>query len=354
MKHKLHKQWPTLAKALILCATLAALLWAFCAKTNYTNQFSYKVAPVTTGWSQLIDGEAIALASVSDAQGLADAAQLTLCYTVPASTEEKLLFFYTKDVEVAVYLNDTLVYEFCMEEDFAFLQTPGNTWHGITLPAATTAQTVTLVLSTQFSNRYATTVNGLYLIYPNERITILLQTQAFRIVMSVVLFFMALTAYVNTFLWKRQIFKRFFFALGNLYLCTTLWLYGMYNYLDYFFHRPVLSYLLSIIMASVIPIAVYEFMRVLYPSKNKIIAALGALVWGSLAVQLVLQFAFGISMLTLLPLTIFVYAVGSIRCLALLVQLHLPKHRLAKNNPLRFALASSVVMFLGGFAELGC
>ncbi len=347
------KQIDHFAKCVVLCAIAGILLWALTSDLRTAQPFTFDSQPLEGVWAQQLGDETIALDSLNDVQIGAAGEALVLCTTLPDLFEDKVLFFYTKDVEVAVYLDDVLVYEFTMADDFAFLQTPGNTWHTVALSTQNSGQTLRLVLHSAFENRYETTLSTLYFAYPNETVGILLSREGLRIIMSVILFIMAIIAYVDTFLWNRKNFKRFFFEIGNLYLAAALWLFGMYGYLDYFFHQPILSYLLSMLMAIFIPAAVYEFIKNLYPPKNFLFISLGYLVWGNVALQLVLQFVFGISLLTLLPLTAFVYALGSFCCIVLLARVHLPKHRPTEKTPLRFALSSAIFIFFGALGEIG-
>ncbi len=340
------------AKCAVLCVIVGILLWSFTSDLYTAQKFTIESTPLDGVWSQQIGDEIISLDSVSDVQTGEAGEALVLLTTLPDLYENKSLFFYTKDVEVAVYLDDVLLYTFAMEDDFAFLQTPGNTWHNIILPETAGGQTLRLVLSSNFENRYQSTVSTLYLASRNETVSILLSREGLRIIMSVVLVIMAIIAYVDTFLWDRNIFKRFFFSLGNLYLAAAIWLIGMYGYLDYFFQQPIVSYLLSMLAAIFIPVTVYEFVKDLYPTKSILVTSLGFFVWGNVALQLVLQFVFGISLLCLLPLTAFVYVFGSLCCIVLLVRVHLPQYRLREKHPLQFSLSSTIIFFIGALLEI--
>ncbi len=347
-------QWRKATKCIFLCLAACILIHACSAGAILQTPHTWSLKEFGVIWTQHLGDASIVLDDFTEVQTVAPGEALVLSCTLPEFYDEKTFFFYTKDVETAVYLDDVLVYEFVASDAFSFLQTPGNAWHTVALSPQASGQTLRLVLTSQFENRYESTLDALYFICPSETATVLLSREGFRIIMSVVLFGSALLAYINTFLWNRKIFKRFFFALGNLYLSTTLWLFGMYGYFDYFLHRPVVSYLLSMLAASLVPVAVYEFLKVLLPRPKRLFGWVGLLVWGSFALQLVLQFIFHVSMLTLLPLTAFVYAAGSAYCIALLVWAHLPGQR-AKcidQNPLHFAISSVFIIFLGALLEI--
>ncbi len=337
------KKW----KVAIVFIMLALACYTLTADASPFDYLPWHGELLEENFVQLIDGQAVALDDVQDAQLPEVGEPLVLVTTLPEIRDDKTLLFYTKDVEVCVYIDDALVYAFEMQDRFACLETPGNTWNRIEIPATQAGATLRIVLTSNFDNRFESTLAHLYLICPDELFYAITQADGFRILMSVVLIVTTMVTYANSFIWKRTETRRYFRALANFYFVTELWLIAMYNGFDYFLHRPVFSYLLSMLLANFVAVALFEFVAVVYGARNKTIVLLEGLVWGNMALQLVLQFGFGVSMLHMLSLTYVVFVAGAGLFIWLAVR-HMVEHRRKSN----FALVSMSIVMFGAILEI--
>lgn len=324
------------------------VLWSFTVGGTRVYDLSSENQPWDTGWSQ-VTSEVTALDNVNEFQTIQIGETLVLVNDIPELASDKVFLFYTKDVEVAVFIDDELIYSYYMEEKFEFLETTGNVWNMLEITSDMSGSDIRIELTSQFSERFEGTVNTLYLINQCEILDVWWKQSGFRIIMSIAVFVMTITAYVNAMIWKRIQIKDCFRGLGHVCLSTTLWLFSMSGIMDMIWNRPITSYLISMLMVLVIPVTIYEFFKVTYRKRSRFIEALGAIVWGNLLFQFVLQFVFGVSLLNLLPLTYVVYAVGSI-CVIYIVIRHILLNR--SKNDLNFALASTLIFFGGAVVEI--
>ncbi len=342
-------KWTSWVKRAALLLSGLVLVWSLTSAAVPTLHQDWEPIPQNEGWTQLYNGEAIALDSVENFTEPAVGEPLVLTMQVPALAEDMVVFFYTKDIEVAAYLDDALIYSFEMQEDFAFLKTPGNKWNAVVLPVEASGQTLRLELTSQFANRFESTTSKLYWADPSELAVIVLREERYRITYSFLMLGMALYIYTLSFIWKRKQLKRYFFALGNFYFATALWVFSMYGAFDYLLLRPVFSYVISMLLAVLLPAIVCEFVRVVYHKKSHLLDCLCVLSWGTFIVQFILQFTVGISMLDMLPFTIVMYTLcGVLGAWLLLSHLFHCKHWADVNFP----FASILIMLLGIFVEM--
>lgn len=336
-------------KLLTIFLALVAIGWTLTSETREMQKYTRCEETVKEGWIQLVGDEDVILDDISEFQSVSVGDTLILENKIADITSDKTLLFYTKDVEVVVYLDDVQVYEFQMEEDFSFLKTPGNKWNAIKIPKEMEGNSIRIELTSAFDNRYQETLNKIYLINESQILSVVLQEDSFRILMSLVIFIMAIGAYIDAIIWERKSVKDYFRMLGHMYLCTALWLFSMYNAFDYFLNKPLFSYMISMIMAIFIPVTVYEFTRVVYKKANPIIFFLGGVVWTNVILQIFLQFIGQVSLLNLLPLTYAVYIIGATICMVLIIH-HIATYK--KYNDFNYAFVTLLIIFLGGIVEI--
>lgn len=307
---KNHMKIWRLCKWLSILLMAIALGWTASSMPLSNDYFQWEPNLLESGWVQIVNGQEIPLEQVEDYQSVPVGETLVLIVQLPDIQDDMALFFYSKDVEVAVYCEDELIYTFQMDERFSFLKSPGHGWNYVELPVEHSGHTLRLELTSQFDNRYSTTISGLYFIESNNTTSVVWREKGFLILMGVVVLVMAGVSYICAAIWKRKSIKQYYFALANFYLCASLWILPMSGLMTYFFHRPLLSYLCSMVFAVFVPVTIYELMKVIYQKKSKRMTALGILFWGNFLIQFMLQFIFGISMLDMLFATELVYVVG--------------------------------------------
>ncbi len=322
--------------------------WAMVAQRSEVYDVEYSSQPLLEGFTQIVNGEAVALESVMDAQLELAGEPLVLELVLPQDMEQKLLMFYTKDVESQVLMDGQLVYSGQMEEGFEFLETPGNQWNYVALSQGDGEKTVRLVLESSFDNRFESTISQIFLVDRYEGNLVVMKSDIFRIVMAFLLAFMGFWAYVNGLIWKRPYTHTYFMRLGGVYFCTALWLSAMCGVFYYYTGSAVAAYLISMIMANYLPVVVHEFFQAVYQRKNRVIDWLEWLVWGNFVGQMVLQFVFHVSMLHLLPVTIAVYGAGALTAVGVVIYHIFTTPRGEINVP----LVSLAVILLGAVVEV--
>ncbi len=308
------------------------------------------------GWIQIVDGNELQLDTPSEFESVSIGETLTLTNTLPAFAEDKVLFFYSKDLEIHIYIDDEEIYNLVTPEKFAFLDSPGHFWNQITIPAEYSGETIRIELTSQFSNRFMGTVSKLYLIEEADTLNIILIQEGFRIIMTAVIFFMTAYAYVNAYLWKRKKLKKYFLTLARFYLSITIWLASMCGIFTYIFHQAIANMVICNLMVLIIPITAFEFYKEVNTSPNKVMRILGIILWGNFFLQFALLFICKISLLDMMPLSFLVYTIGIVGALALIFQ-HIyleikctnPEHR---DSEASFALITTIIFFLGALIEI--
>lgn len=326
-----------------------ALGWTLTSTTISADYLQWNPTMLSSGWTQLVDGEEVPLEWVWDYQAVSKGEPLILTVEVPHLCDDRALFFYTKDISVDIYCDDSLIYSFGMEEDFAFLKTPGHGWNFVEIPVEYSGGTLRMELTSEFDNRFETTLSGLYLINSLNVLGVIWREKGPLVIMGVAMVLMAITAYVSAFVWKREEIKRYYLALANFYLCASLWILPMSGMTNYLWFRPVTSYLCSMFAAIFVPVTIYELIRVLYLKKSWKLMALGILFWGNFLVQFALQFLAGISLLDMLPVTEGVYVLGCLLGLWMMVD-HYRAYR--GTQELNISFMTILIMIAGALVEI--
>lgn len=299
------------------------------------------------GFTQVVEEQKIALDSISNFIGVDKGESIILEYQIPEFTFNNELVFYSKDLEVEVFVDDELIYNFQMEDKFEFLKTPGNIWNVIEITTDMIGETLRIELTSNFNNRYQSTCTNIYLINKNEILNVIFAQDSFRVIMSIILLVMSLFVYINVFIWQRERTRKFFLHLGNLYFCVAMWVMSMYGAFDYFIKRPIFSYLISMFMSAFIPVAFCGLIKSIYTKKSYVINLLEYVVWGNFIIQLILQFVFKVSLLDLLSFSYVVYGAGAIICIFLIIY-NIKNHM----DNLNFQLVSMIIIFLGVVFEI--
>lgn len=347
LKYFKNKNWQDMVKILSVLFVAVVLLWTTTSANMELEELSFAGEPWDAEFVQIVDGKEVLLSDLTEYEEVAVGESLILETVIDDLDRPRILLFYSKDVEVNIFIDDENVYSFLCDEKFEFLKTPGTRWNFIELGADSSGKTLRMEFTSAFDNRFESTMSSMYYIFPDDGLSAILQKDGFRLAMSVVMVAMALFAYINAAIWERPRTRNYFYRLGNLYFATSLWLCSMCGIVNFITHKPIFSYVLSMIMAVFIPVAVYELAKVIYPVKSKIITALGYVVWGNFILQMILQFIFKISLMDMLPMLYVVYGVGSILFGLLIFQ-----NLIAHKKDAEFALVSMTILCIGGFVEI--
>ncbi|MFI3237533.1 MAG: histidine kinase [Lachnospiraceae bacterium] len=302
-------------------------------------------------WTQILDGEEINLDNPMDFTAVSVGETLVLTNEVPELFTSRVLLFYSKDLEINIFVEDENIYSFEMQENFEFLKTPGHLWNEVEIPMEYSGKTIRIELTSQFSNRFMGTLNELYFVEEYAVASVLLHEEVLRLFIALIMIITTSSAYINAIVWKRKRLKKYFLYLGNFYLSATLWLCGMIGAFTYFLKQPILNMLICNVMILVIPVAVYEFYNFIFEGDHVVLKVLKNLVWLNFWAQFILQFVFGVSILSMLPISYIIYVIGSILAFLLVIQ-YLFKYRKYNREIFNFPLVSTLIFFLGAAIEI--
>ncbi len=259
----------------------------------------------------------------------------------------KDLFFYSENQEVRVWIDGELICSFLTDEVTDMLQTPGYSWHVIQLTEDMANATLQIEYTCPFE-RYHLGLYDLYCVGDGQSTSLLIDNCWVLLTAALVLIFLALITYMNMLTWKQRHLRNYFHALGDLYLCSGLWLLAEVGFYDLFFNRPILSYLLDMALLRLLPIAFWYFVCTSLPRPYGVMKWLGWVLWANLLGSIALQLG-GISLVDTLVLNNITIILGACVCMA--VYVHSAKYigGITRKNRLYFA---SVILMMGCLAEI--
>ncbi len=337
----------------VIMIVVAVILWSLTGQQEASVLADTSIDPWEQGWVQIIAKDEYPLTDMNAFVDVGAGATLVLENEIPSLRQNAALFFYTKDIEVTVFAGEELIYSFEMQEKYEFLKTPGNKWNKVVIPAEYSGETIRIELTSQFPNRFTETVTGLYLVDEIEVALVYFSHEWLFMTLATMLGVSAITAFICSFFWEGTKVKQYFLGAGLVTLCIFLWAVGMGGYWDFFLKNAITSYLLSIIMVPIIPVAIYEFSARMVFRKSKIIKYYGVAIWADLFVQLVLQFVFGVSILSLIPLSTFMYTAGCVLVIGLITADVVNYIKSKGKYPLQFQLVSLTIVFVAAIIECG-
>ncbi len=295
MEHQVFKQ----ARWLVALIFALCIAWGCTSDTILLHRVPMLTSAETKGWSQVIDGVQTPLATVQDFAAVQAGESLVLEKTLDIITDEEVLMFYTKHNEVRVYIDDVLVYEFAMQDGFAFLQTPGNEWHQVFLAEEMSGAQLRIELTSQFAY-YSNLLYDFYIIHYSQMQSVQLQWLWLRCFTAVFLLIVAIWSYVSASVSRGTDTRRYAILLADFYMVMAIWVFANSGLFDLVFRRPVVSYFIEMLSVRLVPVMAYLFIQNILSRRYLLVAVMG---YGTLAhffVAIILQFAFGVSFLSTL------------------------------------------------------
>lgn len=293
------KQKKLTIKVVFLITILAIVGWSCAVAPESYPADTAEYNTLHTGWSQVIDGEEIPLENIQDFIQVDKGENLVFTCTMPEVKDGDVFLFYSWNQEVYAYIDGVCIHDFSMQEGFEFLKTPGSAWNQIDLTADMSGGTLVFVLGSSV-NGIDIVASNIYLIDDVDVGNARIYEIGFRIFAAVLLFFLSAFAYISAKIWKKETRINYYLSLGRVYLCLFLWLLAELNVYELIFHRPITSYLLSMIFIRMLPIALCDVMlpKTVLPEKwRKMIKGITI---GNFFGAFLLQFVCGISLLTTL------------------------------------------------------
>lgn len=315
---KKDKRIGMIARSVIILMMIGIVVWSCFAKPQAVQKLEEDYVQLEEEWLQIIEGEQIFIGASENVSSVPVGECIILEMTLPVIHDGQVLYFYSENQEVQVYIDDIGVYSFEMQAGYEFLQTPGSTWNTVHVTEDMSGSTIRIEYTCAFEY-YQLSIHDVYLVLENEAMYIRLQEVGIFTLISLVILVLGVVSYVNGYIWKRDKLKNFITNMGDLYTCASLWLLGELNFYDVFFHRPILSYVVSMMMLRILPIVFVNYLSEGLPKRCKIIQGLRILAWINLFLTCFLQFVCGISFLQLLLWNNALIASGGVIILAIYV-----------------------------------
>lgn len=264
------------------------------------------------GWEQIVGDTRISIEAPEDLQYVPVGEWMVFERTIPEINRDKILLVYAENQELDVFIEDASIYEFKIQEELAFIKTPGYTWNQIIIPAEQSGKTMRIEFRSQFE-RYQM---GLYDIYWVDSYSevVWIQIKEYWVLASAALLIilLAIVTYTNTMIWKETNLWKYLISMADLYLIVGLWLLAEISFFDWIFHRPTLTYLLDMILLRILPIAFYRFVVVNLPYQYKKLVLLEIAIWFNLIASCILQFCFGVSFVDTLVFNNIIFILGAV------------------------------------------
>lgn len=258
--------------------------------------------PMQADWVQVVDGTAVPLADLQEITPVQAGETLVLETTLAQVLDDTVFIFFSKNQEVRIFLDDALVYEFVIQDGFASLQTPGNEWNEVFLSDEMSGATLRIELTSQF-DYYSNLLYDFYMVHYNDMLSLQLEWLWLRIAAGMFLFAVALFSYIKGGLWYGTETRRFAMRMGDFYMTLSLWVFANAGALDLIFRRPVVSHLIEMVAIRLVPVMAYLFVRNILSRKYRMYDAIGWLVFANLLGSVILQFCFGVPLLSTLWVT---------------------------------------------------
>ncbi len=303
-----------------------------------------------TGWSQVLDGKSIPLQDIHDYQPVPVGQPLTFTCILPSVEPNEVILFYSDDVEVQCFVEDTLVQDFTMQENLSILKTPGSAWNQVDLMPEMSGKPFTMTLTSWTEPYWALLPN----IYFTENIfvnSIRVDQLSFRAFTAGLLLFLSVLFFVTGFFWINPRRKWFFLSLAQLYLYICLWLLAELNVPDIFFQQPVFSYLLSSLFLGLIPIGLWQLTvnSIHFKAHPFFVRSIGILTIANLFLPWILQFTLGISLLESRWLHMHIVAVLLTGIIVIVIKKTLYAKDLHEDD---FPCPPLLILFIGGLTDM--
>lgn len=332
------RRWPTIKnkfsfiKGLLVLCVLGVILWGILLPHDVTIYMHDDFSMLNDGWIQ---------------SGNDNGSPIVIERIITDAMANQCVLFYAEHQEVSAYVGETLIYDLSCPESLSIFGTVGRSWVSLPITETMVGQMLRLTFDSSFIT-YHNVPSEIYCVAENAIYAIQTEFLLVRNTVALLMLVLATVSYTNALLWKQHRMKRFLFSLADLYLFIGLWLCAEVNILAIWFGRGMISAVLAMIFARMLPVMCYHFFMSILPYTSWRTRIAGYLVWGNLLVSLLLQFVFGISLLYLMPLNLLIIVVT---CLLGLVEIGFYHgsglHFLTYGN----ACYWSALLFLASFME---
>lgn len=277
--------------------------------------YSYRpFITINNGWTQIIDGQAHSIETAQDAIPIDIGEPTILEHTIYMQENVRQLLFYVEHQEVEVYIDDELMYSLVCPEGMELFGSTGKRWVEVVIPAEANGKTLRLVISSDFK-AYQTMPTNIYWLQRGDVQMVQNSNMWGRNIAALTLLVLSILSYVNASMWKNERLRRYLFGLGDLYLLITLWLCAELNILALVFGRISISSMLAMVFIRMIPIVFYHVSVFADKEQSSWMSFVGIFVWANLILALILQFIFGISLVSQLAGYAIAICIGTGICL---------------------------------------
>lgn len=289
---------------------LGILIWGISLPKNETTSSTNVYTSVESGWTQVVDGEYYELDSLDDFIPMSTKEEIVLERIVDEEMLGKNLVFYAEQQEVVVEVGDCLIYEVHCPEYLEFFGSVGCLWINANIPEEMLGETITISVKSNFAI-YHEAPSLIYFVEGTNISQLKFNFLWLRSSIAILVLGLSIITYLNARIWKEEAKRKFLFTMADMYLFAGLWLCTEVDMLGIVgSNSAAISAILSMIFIRMIPVAFYYFALSLINYRTWRTRLAGVILWGNLIVSLILQFVFGISMIHLIWLNMFVVIIG--------------------------------------------
>ncbi|MFI3170739.1 MAG: histidine kinase [Faecalibacterium sp.] len=273
----------------ILC-----VLFAFSSTPLETSMGQVDDSLIGVQWVQLVEGRAVVIETALDAIPVQAGETMVFETTLVDLQTDTQLLFCSKNQEVRVFVDGVEIYQFLMQDAFSFLQTPGSTWHEISLVPELSGATLRVELTAQ-TTYYSDLFYNFHLVHISDCPVIKVQSLWVQLLAGLFLLIIAIVSYINGGIWHGTQTRSYAIHLADFYLVIAIYILGKSGIFGYFFARPLVSYMLEALALRMAPIVAYRFVISVSKRRYPIVTFVGICVWVHFFLSVALQFIWGVS-----------------------------------------------------------
>lgn len=301
-------------------------------------------------WEQVTTAGNIPLDDLQDYHPVADGEPLVFQTLLQEKTLGKHLLFYTENQEVEVLLGGEVIYQFTTPEEAAMLQTPGNVWNNIDLPPDAAGQLLEIRLYCPFAD-YQGVFHPVQIIDAGAVLDTVLAKISLRLFVALIMVIIGVISLVSAILWHERTLRDYMFGSGYLTLTIGLWLLAELDFYTFLSGRSIVSYLLSMLLVRILPIAFCYFISTVIPKRTWWSKILSYVAVANLASAVIFQFVFQVSFLRMQNFFAWFIVCASVFYIIGLLHTYIKSRNIHHHNHAYYA---SIVFMISLFGEMYC
>ncbi len=327
----------------------ACVLFAFASAPIQRPQTPDVKQSTNIAWVQVINEQLIPIETVADTIPVQAGETMVFEATLVGVHNQDVVVFRSKNQEVRVWIDEVEVYQFLMQEDFTFLQSPGSVWNEVTLDAHMEGATIRVELTaatTYFSDLFY----DFHLVHESKVLSLKARYLWLQVLAGVFLVVMAIISYLNGKLWRGTQMRSYVIHLADFYLVLGVYILAKAGIFTLVFNRPLVSYFAEALALRIVPIVAYRFVFNLLNRHYRIVDVFGLCVWAHFFISVAVQFICGVSFLDTLWLAHAFLVMGAVIDFVMCAwHLHRTRQEKSKRN---YLFLSTSILFASAVCEV--